>query len=186
MASPLLARYKVVLVGDPGVGKSSLVRRYVEHSFTESYLKTVGTSVARHRETIPLEAGANVDVHLIIWDVMGQRDSMKLLQDAYFTGTHGALAVFEVGRPETLWSLETWIGAAKRGSPQMPVIILGNKVDMEDRRLSDEEAGAFASRLGLRYLPTSAKSGLNVEEAFRLLCQEALRTFAPVRVRVKG
>ncbi len=176
------AYYKIVLLGDSGVGKTSLIRRYVHDAFDEGYLATIGTRVSKHSDVVSLEGGRGVQVNLVIWDVMGNRKILELLGDAYFDGARGALAVFDASRRKSLEGLKDWIDAARREEPRMPIIVLGNKADLVERRtVTDGEATEFCRSLGLPYLPTSAKTGLNVEAAFRRLSMEALRTFALLR-----
>ncbi len=173
------ASYKVVLMGDSGVGKTSLIRRYVRSYFDEGYLATIGTTVSKHVEVVCLEDGKSVEVGLTIWDIMGSKKVMELLGDAYFYGARGALAVFDVTRRETLEGLGDWIQAAHREDPRMPILVLGNKSDLEaQRRVSEDEVRDYCRDLGCPYLPTSAKTGFNVETAFRQLCRELLKTYA--------
>lgn len=170
---------KVVLIGEGAVGKSSLVQRYIHHSFNEEYLTTIGTSVASHLDLLSLEDGRPMGVKLSIWDIMGNQNVLKQLADAYFKGARGALAVFDVTRPETLEGLKPWIAAARRAEARMPIIVLGNKSDLVEKRMvTNDEARDFCRALGFPYLPTSAKTDLNVEVAFRHLAQDVLRTFA--------
>ncbi len=174
-------RYKIILIGESAVGKTSLIRRYVDHTFEDRYLNTLGASVSKHIEVVPLGNGRSAEVQLLIWDVMGQKGYMELLKEAYFPGSQGALAVFDVTRWETLDGLRSWIEVACQQLPDRPIFVLGNKVDLEDRRtVTDEEASRTCEALGLPYLPSSAKTGLNVEEAFRRLAREALRKFASI------
>lgn len=173
------ASYKIVLMGEAGVGKTSLIRRYVLHAFEEGYMATLGMVVSKHIDLLSLEDGRSVEVNLLIWDIMGQRGFMDLLQDAYFRGAQGALAVFDITRAETLEGLRHWIGVARREEPRIPIVVLGNKADLVAQRVvTNDAARGFCQALGLPYFPTSAKTGLNVEAAFRHLSREAFRTFA--------
>lgn len=173
------AQYKVVLLGEAGVGKTSLIRRYVHGSFGDAYLATVGTSVSKRNELLSVEEGRDVEVGLIIWDIMGNKKILELLGEAYFFGAKGAIAVFDLTRRQTLQNLQAWIDAARGQDPRMPVIVLGNKSDLEKgRAVTDRQAKNFCKSLSLTYLPSSAKTGLNVEAAFKTVALETLRTFA--------
>ncbi len=174
------ASYKVILMGDSGVGKTSLIRRYVRNYFDEGYLATIGTTVSKHVELVTLEEGKSVEVNLTVWDIMGNKRILDLVGDAYFYGARGALAVFDVTRRETLKGLGDWIQAARKEEPRMPIVVLGNKADLADeRRVTNDEARAHCQGLGFPYLPTSAKTGLNIEAAFGMLTRRVLAVFAP-------
>ncbi len=167
-------RVKVVLLGDGGVGKTSLIRRYVAQSFSEDYLKTLGTSISKRNEEFTTETGP-IRVDMTIWDIMGQKQLFDLIQEAYLRGAQGALAVFDVTRRQTMEDLRVWVGAARREDPRVAIAVLGNKIDMVDRRMVDDaDAVTFCQDLDAPYSPASAKTGLNVEAAFRLLARRTV------------
>lgn len=175
------ARFKIVLIGEARVGKTSLMRRYVSGSFDEQYQATIGTTVTKHVEVVMVEGGRMMEVDLVLWDIMGSRGISDLLREAYFRGARGALAVFDITRRETVEGLAYWVETARDEDPRMPILVLGNKSDLEaQRRVSEEEVRDYCRDLGCPYLPTSAKTGLNVETAFRELCSGLLRTYAPL------
>jgi small GTP-binding protein len=169
---------KIVLIGEAAVGKTSLIRRYVDKTFSENYVTTIGTPVSKQMELLSLE-GAPVEVNLSIWDIMGNKKLLEHLGEAYFQGCRGALAVFDVTRLETLEGMRTWISAARKAEPRTPILVLGNKIDLSEHRLvTDDEAKHYCRALGLPYIATSAKTGQNVEIAFRTLAQDSLKVFA--------
>ncbi len=173
-------RFKVVLMGDPQVGKTSLIHRYVDHTFEDTYVQTLGTVVTKHSEMFALDDGRTVDATLIIWDIAGQPMFRQILGDAFFMEAQGGLAVFDVTRRPTLDGLKVWIDAARQQKPSMPIVVLGNKCDLSaPGRLTNDEAREYCSALGLPYLATSAKTGLNVQAAFRRVSLEAIKLFAP-------
>lgn len=172
------ARFKIIFLGESQVGKTSLVRRYIHGSFSEAYLTTIGATVSKHIDRVPL-GGREVEVAMVVWDIMGNKRILDLLGEAYFDGSSGALAVFDVTRPETLQVLGAWVETARHIVDGIPFLVLGNKVDLGDeRKIRDEEAREYCLSLDLQYMPTSAKTGLNVEEAFRALAREALKGVA--------
>jgi small GTP-binding protein len=161
---------KICLLGDGAVGKTSLVRRYVYDYFDDLYIRTIGTKVTKKTVTV----GARCRLTLLIYDILGQRDYERLHR-LYFRGASGALIVGDVTRQETLVSLTTWANAIREVAGEIPLVFIGNKVDLK--------RGASIAELRKHTKPfeeapcflTSAKSGENVETAFyklgELLCK---------------
>ncbi len=160
---------KICLVGDFAVGKTSLVRRFTQDVFSDLYLVTLGTKVSK--KSLRLEtADRVVDVDIIVWDIMGQPRFRDVLKDAYFSEAKGVLAVCDVTRMETLEDLPRWVRAVEGVSGPVPVVIAVNKADRTaEAQFGEHEARAVADRLEASLYLTSAKSGANVEEAFREL-----------------
>lgn len=151
---------KLCLLGDGAVGKTSLVRRFVYDAFDDKYIMSFGTKVTKR--SVKVE---DAEIDLMVWDILGQKN-WENLHAAYYRGAVGALAVCDFTRPETLDSLTAWLESFRKVVGAMPVIILANKSDLE-KKFTSEKAKEFASSLGCEVLETSAKSGLNVEEAFQ-------------------
>ncbi|MGQ0798363.1 MAG: Rab family GTPase [Methanobacteriota archaeon] len=162
---------KICLVGDASVGKSSLIRRFVLNLYDDYYLTTLGTKVSKKELKVPFaSADLIVRLDLGIWDIMGQKSLRELLQDAYFAGTNGVLAVCDVTRRVTLDGLDEWIERVRRVAGRVPIVACVNKKDLSDRaEFGPAEIEAFATRIGCPYFLTSAKSGENVEAAFQRL-----------------
>lgn len=183
MPETLPLKAKVCLLGEPRVGKTSLIRKFVLNEFDERYLTTVGTNISKKTVQLPIpQAGVVVDLDMVIWDIMGQRDYRDLLTDRYFEGAQGLLAVADVTQPESLGALYDWIDRADRMASQVPVVLAVNKADLV---ASAEEAERTARNLAKAFegdfLLTSAKTGANVEKAFlRLATMIAARQFAAV------
>ena len=162
---------KVCLVGNPAVGKTSLVRRYVLDAFDDRYLTTVGTKVSKKpvRVTDPSH-DLDADIDLMIWDIMGQPGFREMLKDAYFFDAKGVLAVADLTRKESLEDLRNWIKAVEGVAGKVPVIVAVNKSDLpEQAAFTTAEAVQAAEALGADVFLTSAKTGANVEEVFRRL-----------------
>ena len=160
---------KIVLLGDAAVGKSSLVQRFVQGFFDDRYIATIGTNV--NRKTVEFErlGAGKVRMEFIIWDVLGQKGFERVKTQAY-RGAEGALLVCDLSRPATIDSLRSWAAAMTPVSGQVPMIILANKLDLvepDDKHI--HKAAEVARSMGHRHFLTSAKSGVNVEEAFRAL-----------------
>lgn len=153
---------KLCLLGDGAVGKTSLVRRFVFDVFDDKYLMSFGTKVSKKS----LKVGeAHID--MMIWDILGQK-SQESLHAAYYRGARGALAVCDFTRPETMSNLRIWLGSFRAVVGDMPIMVLGNKADLE-KMFSGADLEAFGKEVGCRVFETSAKTGLNVEAAFQEL-----------------
>ncbi len=158
---------KVVLLGDSGVGKTSLVRRFVYNMFNDKYIQTIGTKVSKKNVNINFE-NKEYEITLVIWDVLGQQGYTNV-QNAAFKGSDGALFVCDVSSKSTLHSiLHYWIPTLDTVA-QVPGVLLANKIDLKNREVSDNDLEEFSKTVGLPYVLTSAKTGENVEEAFEKL-----------------
>jgi len=166
---------KVCLVGDIGVGKTSLIKRYVLDAFDDRYIATIGTKVTK--KTVPcLWRGQEARMDLVIWDIMGEKGFRQLLKESYFEGAQGVLAVCDLTRRDTLQDLYSWIDLARANAGAVPAVFLGNKADLRSRTVVEEaELAAAAEPLGAPYMFTSAKTGLNVERAFAGLAERVAR-----------
>lgn len=155
---------KVVLAGQFGVGKTSLVRRFVHHKFSEKYLTTIGVNI--EKKTVEL---GDTKVNMIIWDVSGEK-SMYRINGSYFLGSNGIIFVFDLTQPESYLNLEKSLDALQERMPKnVPVILIGNKRDL----ISDEELEEIRSKIDFEvYAFTSAKTGEMVEDSFLALSKE--------------
>lgn len=161
---------KICLVGDGPVGKTSLVRRYVLNMYDDRYIATIGTKVSRKEVQVPQPADRPVTVDLIIWDIMGHAGIRDLLGDAYFKGVSGVLAVCDMTHRRSLERLEAWMKAVESVAGEVATLVALNKADLEGAaEFGEDEAGRIADAFGGEALATSARTGENVEEAFRLL-----------------
>ncbi len=168
-ASANVLKAKVCLVGDAGVGKTSLVRRYVLDQFGDQYISTLGAKVTKKELRLDdPRNGGPVLVYLTIWDIMGEPSFRELLRDAYFRDAQAVLAVSDTTRRETLDHLPSWIDAVVRTVGPVPVVVAANKADLV---AADVQANALsaAKAFAAGVFVTSAKTGTNVEDAFRRL-----------------
>jgi len=168
MAEDDLMKVKVCFIGDAGVGKTSLIKRYVLDVFDDRYIATIGTKVTKKI----VDVDGQVKVMMLVWDIMGQKGFRELLREAYFFGAHGAIAVCDLTNKETLEELRYWIKALTDVAGDVPIAFAGNKVDLEnDRVIKEEDLQELASKYkGKAYL-TSAKTGQNVEAVFKTLAE---------------
>ena len=161
----MTAVYKIILAGDGGTGKTTLIRRYLTDEFVDDTKTTIGVEFAR--STIELENFG--DVILQIWDFAGE-ERFRFVLPSYVAGSHAAALVFDKSRPPTLYSLTEWLQIIRKSSEEIPIILVGSKIDLAP----DPPDMAFIDRLRLEYgvldyYETSAKTGENVKEVFTQL-----------------
>lgn len=156
---------KIVLLGFFGVGKTSLIRQFVESDFSEDYLVTVGVHVKKKDIIVKDET-----VTLIIWDVEGNT-SVEKARSSYLLGSKGFIYVFDVTRPETFEEIASEMAFLNKNYPNIPVKLVGNKIDLAEAYLKEK---IFHTSEFEDCVFTSAKTGLNVEEMFLQLTQKML------------
>ncbi|MFX1539420.1 MAG: Rab family GTPase [Promethearchaeota archaeon] len=160
---------KVVMMGDGAVGKTSLVLRYTQNTFSPEYKQSLGASFAVQDLDIQRQ-----HVKLVIWDIAGQ-PSFQQVRRHYYSGAHGALLVFDVTKPETFMTLHNWFNDFRRVVPRGEIVLVGNKVDIEENRIVPQEAAHMLQRWwNLPYFETSAATATGVQDAFLLLANNAL------------
>ncbi len=161
---------KVVLLGTPGVGKTSLTRQFVESVFDEKYHTTIGVKVDKKRVVI----GSRV-VQLVIWDIAGPEHRFAV-PTSYIRGAAGYLVVADGTRPETLDDGLDIVRQVEREIGRLPFVLLLNKADLVNQwRIEGTALGAFRDR-GCRHFRTSARTGEGVEEAFQRLTEDLVAT----------
>lgn len=163
---------KICLLGDIAVGKTSLVRRFVDNFFDEHYLSTIGVTISRKEMTLDNVAPL---VRFLIWDLAGE-ERFSLLQTSYLQGTAGALIVCDLTRIVTSSqsALEKYVERLREVSPKSSFILVGNKIDLIPKHnvaYHDQELSLLSEKLGGPYLVTSAKTGEGVENAFTSLAK---------------
>ena len=173
-------KFKICLVGEEGVGKTSLIHRFVSGAFDESYIRTLGAVVSKKTVSLGTLEGRPVQVDMMILDIMGKRTFLQLFKEAYFHGAKGILAVFDVTRKPSLRDLTKWIDGVRDSVGPIPVYALGNKVDLKERReTTEEEATEGLRSYECPIMYTSAKTGANVEQAFQGLAKTIVETGVP-------
>jgi small GTP-binding protein len=170
-------KFKVCMVGEGAVGKTSLIKKFVSDDFEDRYITTLGTKVTK--KEIKLKNPKNnelMEVRLLLWDILGQPGFRHLLKDAYFYGAQGIIAVCDITRKKTLPELEDWMETVEGISKGIPTVFLGNKCDLVDEQQIDlDDINDFASNYekSAVYL-SSAKTGENVELAFKTISEKIL------------
>jgi len=166
---------KVVILGESGVGKTALMDRFVNKLFTGNYKSTIGADFL----TQELEINGKL-VTLQIWDTAGQ-ERYNSLGKVFYRGADCCMLVFDLTRSKTLQELEFWKTEfeqhAEIETDSFPFVVLGNRADLEhERQVNQDDAIAWCKNYGnIKYFETSAKTGLNVETAFRTLTSEVVR-----------
>ncbi|XP_037535488.1 ras-related protein rab7 [Nematolebias whitei] len=166
---------KVIILGDSGVGKTSLMNQYVNKKFSNQYKATIGADF--------LTKEVMVDDRLVtmqIWDTAGQ-ERFQSLGVAFYRGADCCVLVFDVTAPNTFKTLDSWrdeflIQASPRDPEHFPFVVLGNKIDLENRQVTSKRAQAWClSKNNIPYFETSAKEAINVEQAFQTIARNALK-----------
>jgi small GTP-binding protein len=168
MPEPYLLKSKICLVGERGVGKTSLIRRYVLDQFDDKYVRTLGAKVEKKTMRIDVaERHAQIDVSMAIWDIIGHVGFRQLLGDSFFNGAQGILAVADLTRRETLPVLTGWVEAVESVAGKVPVVLVANKADLTaEAQFGAADLAEMANTFGCTYVLTSAKNGQNVEDTF--------------------
>ncbi len=166
------------MVGDFSVGKTSLIRRYVEGKFDDRYLSTVGVKISRRNLDLPSVDGADPQaIQLIIWDLEGQT-KFKSIAPTYLQGSKGTIIVADMSRPETIESIKGHIDLYRSVSQDGAIIIALNKADLfEEKKSQDilEQLKQTYQTDIIEAYNTSAKSGQNVESLFIKLATATLK-----------
>ncbi|MHA1408956.1 MAG: Rab family GTPase [Candidatus Odinarchaeia archaeon] len=172
--------FKVLLLGDGAVGKTSLISMFTKGFIKQDYKMTIGVDIM----TKTVEVDGNV-AKLSIWDLAGQQ-RFKAIRSAFYGGVAGALLVFDLTRALTFKNLVSWLQELYQfGCPDCPVILIGNKVDLPELRdVKPEDIEWFSNEIGCEYLETSAKTGENVEDAFKLLTRKMIERSTGKKVKI--
>eukprot|EP00767_Chilomastix_cuspidata_P003222 gnl/Chilomastix_cuspidata/334.p1 GENE.gnl/Chilomastix_cuspidata/334~~gnl/Chilomastix_cuspidata/334.p1 ORF type:complete len:214 (+),score=88.10 gnl/Chilomastix_cuspidata/334:46-642(+) len=159
--------FKIVLIGDTGVGKTCLLLRFAEDTYIESYISTIGVDF----KIKTVEVGSKT-VKIEIWDTAGQ-DRFKAICRTYYNGADGIIIVYDITDLESFNNVRTWLKEIEQhGSEDTVRLLVGNKADLEERRVVERTvAETFAKSLGIHFMETSARDATNVEAAFMKLTE---------------
>lgn len=174
--------FKVIVIGDVAVGKTSLINRYFKEEFNPEYFPTIGANV--HENRINFDG---FTIKFTVWDVSGDKRFGDVVME-YYANAHAAVLVFEVSRKDSFSDIGQWYREAVRLMQEEPLIyVAGNKVDLGAVRLvSEEEAKKKAESLNAAYFELSAKSGQNVDALFTSILKGLLRKrLKEIRMRLK-
>ncbi len=169
--------FKITILGQSAVGKTSLINQFVEGSFQEDYKPTLGANIIRKDVNIDK---VNAKVRLIMWDLAGQ-EKYNVIRSMYFQGCVGSLLVYDVTRHDSFAAIESkWLKDFKNYvKKEGAYILIGNKIDLKEQRsVGKEEGEKLAIEIGAStFIETSAKLGMNVEKAFKNLVHQILRNY---------
>ena len=163
---------KVCLLGDAGVGKTSLIKRFVYDEFDDKYVTTLGAKVSKKeidmRFSKNLDNAIDVNIILSVWDILGQKnESAMQVRPVYYNGANGALVICDITRLETFNNLAWWVKSLYKVTEEVPVVILGNKIDLyKEAQIYYDDLEAFSKEKNISVFLTSARTNSNVQHAF--------------------
>ena len=162
--------FKLLLIGNSNVGKSSLLLRFVDDIWNDTFVPTIGVDFKI--KTFDID---EKKIKMQIWDTAGQ-ERFKNIIASYYRGAHGILLIYDVTDKDSFKNLSNWIiEIEKNANKNVLKLLIGNKTDLEDKRVITYNQGKeFADGYGLKYIETSAKKNLNVNEAFETLGRELI------------
>ncbi|CAB0035732.1 unnamed protein product [Trichogramma brassicae] len=164
--------FKLLIIGDSGVGKSSLLLRFADNTFNGNYITTIGVDFKIR--TVELDGER---VKLQIWDTAGQ-ERFRTITSTYYRGTHGVIVVYDVTSGDSFANVKRWLHEIEHNCDVVVNrILVGNKNDEPDQKVVlTEDAQRFANQMGIKLFETSAKDNTNVEEMFMAITREVLKT----------
>lgn len=152
------------MLGDPAVGKTSMVHRFVFETFGDKYLSTIGAKITKKVVNVETKEG-EAEVTLLIWDIAGQK-TFGSIHPTYYRGAEGAFVVCDVTRRETLESLPKWTETFFDVAGRVPVMFIANKNDLPNKTFTESELAEVSKWFGAKHYFSSAKTGENIERVF--------------------
>jgi len=167
--------FKLLLIGDSGVGKSCLLLRFADDTYTESYISTIGVDFKIR--TIELDGKV---IKLQIWDTAGQ-ERFRTITSSYYRGAHGIIVAYDVTDQESFNNVKQWLQEIDRyACENVNKLLVGNKCDLTTKKVVDySTAEEFAKQLDIPFLETSAKDSTNVENAFKKMAEDIMARMGP-------
>jgi len=171
----IVYNFKIVVCGDPGVGKTSTILRFTDDAFVRTYIPTLGVNISEKNVEVN-----KIKVKLILWDIAGQI-KFEAMRRHFYKGAEAVIFIFDLTNRKSFESIPNWYKDVERNiihiEDEIIGFILGNKEDLSDQRtINFEESSLFAEKLNLEYVETSALTGKNVEEIFFKLTKTLLRS----------
>ena len=164
-------QFKIILIGDMSVGKTSLVNRFMGFEFSENYTCTISADFKIKSLSIDPSTGAE----LTVWDTCGQ-EKYRSITRQYFKDVHGIVLVYDVHNDNSFNGLSSWLDEIKNNcNKDVSIVLVGNKIDLDDRKILKEQGNDFASKNGMMYVETSSKEGININSPFEKLAIEIIK-----------
>lgn len=175
--------YKICVVGDGGVGKTSLVRKSINNTFSENYIMTIGSNFSV--KSVELPEYPNYDIKLSVWDLAGQ-EHFKVVRPPFYKGAKAIIYVYDLTRISSFSNILNWKKEAEKVIGSTPNILVGNKLDLirpEEKRAKEEDINELMGKLNTdAYFETSAKEGINVEAIFEEVTKKIMNNSAKINI----
>lgn len=164
-------KFKLVVVGDPSVGKTSTILRFTDNAFTRTYIPTIGVNITKKSVKINEKT-----VRLLLWDIAGQA-KFDIMRKHFYRGAEGAFLIFDLTHRPTFENIENWhVDIKKILDTEIIGFVIGNKNDLiKERSISNEEAESLAKNLRLEYFETSALTGDNINNSFKSIAETLVK-----------
>lgn len=157
---------KLLFVGDSGVGKSSMLLKFTDNTFNDTFISTIGVDFKIKSITV-----CDKTVKLQIWDTAGQ-ERFRTITSSYYRGAHAVIIVYDITNRSTFANVDRWLSEIKKYSQDNVLIFLvGNKSDLKERKVSKEEGQDWADRHEVLFFETSAKNGEHIDDLFNKLAE---------------
>jgi len=157
--------FKILIIGDSGAGKSCLMLRYTRDDYRDNHMTTIGVDFQTRFIQIKNEI-----IKLLLWDTAGQ-EKFRSITEAYYRGSHGVLIVYDITDLKSFKNIKRWLSDIQSHALEdIQILLVGNKCDLiENRQVSYEQGKKLADDVGINFIETSAKTSMNVEEAFMMI-----------------
>ncbi|MHA1985980.1 MAG: Rab family GTPase [Promethearchaeota archaeon] len=167
--------FKIIVIGDPAVGKTSLLKNFSAEKFSFEYIPTVGVNITKEKITVKDDLGNETEVSLMIWDIAGQ-PQFYMLHRPYFNGADGMILVYDVTRSSSFSNVNNWYSTSvKYGLSGVPRTLIGNKIDLkDDKKIILPMAEHLSQKLNAPFFETSALTGENVSAVFHKIAEMTL------------
>ena len=173
--------FKILLLGDSSVGKTCFLKRYIDDTFQDVYLSTIGFDYKY--KCITLKEGKNIKLQ--IWDTAGQ-ERFRTIAKSYYKGAHGIILMYDVTDQKSFDSIKKWLEQIKEEAPnKVSVLLVANKIDIEKRIITKEDGENIAKSYDLDIYESSAKDNINVSEAFEDLAEKINAKYKIMKERGK-